>query len=292
MEETAFFSTKTTLFYVLMKIRSKSPFREAPLQPLLLKNLQLRCGDWSIRSLRVNRHLQPFDRVAPHTHGHGQLLLYLRGRGEQQVDQKKWAVGAGAVFFIPPGKKHAFRETGPRRAICLVVDLAGGGVRRWGFRHGFLPAERMAEVRQRVAGMGMGRSSGLELSAGSAALLVLDVCRQACRGAGVKNEVGSSVIRRLERVWRIDEDGKWPRPGELAKRVGLQKDYLNRMVRLSSGLTLGQWRAGELLRSVEADIQKGLRVFDVAGRAGFTDQNYFSRWFRKQTGLAPTRWRK
>jgi AraC family L-rhamnose operon transcriptional activator RhaR len=292
MEETALLSTKTTLFYVLMKIRSKSPFREAPLQPLLLRNLQLRCGDWSIRSLRVNRHLQPFDRVAPHRHPHGQLLLYLRGRGEQQVDQKKWSVGAGAVFFIPPGKKHAFRETGPRRAICLVVDLAGGGVRRWGFRHGFLPAERMAEVRQRVAGMGVGRSSGLELSAGSAALLVLDVCRQACRGGAIKNEVGSPVIRRLERVWRMDEEGKWPRPGELAKRVGLQKDYLNRMVRLSSGLTLGQWRAGELLRSVEADIKKGLRVFEVASRAGFTDQNYFSRWFRKQTGLAPTRWHK
>ena len=292
MEESAFFSTKTTLFYVLMKIPRKSPFREAPLQPLLLRNLQLRCGDWSIRSLRVNRHLQPFDRVAPHRHPHGQLLLYLRGRGEQQVDQKKWSVGAGAVFFIPPGKKHAFRETGPRRAICLVVDLAGGGVRRWGFRHGFLPAERMAEVRQRVAGMGEGRSSGLELSAGSAALLVLDVCRQACRGGAVKNEAGSPVIRRLERVWRMDDEGKWPRPGELAKRVGLQKDYLNRMVRLSSGLTLGQWRAGELLRSVEADIKKGLRVFDVAGRAGFTDQNYFSRWFRKQTGLAPTKWRK
>ena len=275
-----------------MKIPRKSPFREAPLQPLLLRNLQLRCGDWSIRSLRVNRHLQPFDRVAPHRHPHGQLLLYLRGRGEQQVDQKKWVVGAGAVFFIPPGKKHAFRETGPRRAICLVVDLAGGGVRRWGFRHGFLPAERMAEVRQRVAGMGEGRSSGLELSAGSAALLVLDVCRQACRGVAVKSEAGSPVIRRLERVWRMDKEGNWPRPGELAKRVGLQKDYLNRMVRLSSGLTLGQWRAGELLRSVEADIRKGLRVFDVAGRAGFTDQNYFSRWFRKQTGLAPTKWIK
>jgi AraC-like DNA-binding protein len=30
----------------------------------------------------------------------------------------------------------------------------------------------------------------------------------------------------------------------------------------------------------------------VADRAGFQDQNYFSRWFRKQTGLTPTKWRK
>jgi AraC-like DNA-binding protein len=173
-----------------------------------------------------------------------------------------------------------------------VVDLAGEGPRRWGFRKGFLPAERMAEVRQRVAGMGAERSQGLELSAGSAALLVLDLCRKAC--GKIREEIvsKSSVVRRLERVWKIDEQGRWPGPRELALRVGLQKDYLNRLVRRSCGLTLGQWRARELLRSVELDIQKGIRISVVADRAGFHDQNYFSRWFRKQTGLAPSKWRK
>ena len=92
------------------------------MQPLLLRNLQLRCGDWSIRSLRVNRHLQPFDRVAPHRHPHGQLLLYLRGRGEQQVDEKKWSVGAGAVFFIALRKKTCVSGDGAEEG-----DLSGGG---------------------------------------------------------------------------------------------------------------------------------------------------------------------
>ncbi len=292
MEENALFSIKTTLFYVLMKILEKSPFRDAPLQPLLLRNLQLRCGEWSIRSLRVNRHLQPFDRVAPHRHPHGQLLLYLRGRGEQEVEGKKWSVGAGAVFFIPPGRRHAFRETGPRRAICLVVDYQGEGPKGWGFRQGFLPAERMAELRQRVTSMSGERAGGLELTAGSATLLVLEVCRQACgwRGRGLGDR--AQILRRLERIWKRSEEGRWPRPGELARRVGLQKDYFNRQVKLACGLTVGQWRARELLRAVEADLQKGTKISVVADRAGFLDQNYFSRWFRKQTGLAPTKWRK
>jgi len=43
---------------------------------------------------------------------------------------------------------------------------------------------------------------------------------------------------------------------------------------------------------VEQDILKGVRISLVADRAGFLDQNYFSRWFRKQTGLAPSKWRK
>jgi AraC family L-rhamnose operon transcriptional activator RhaR len=100
------------------------------------------------------------------------------------------------------------------------------------------------------------------------------------------------LMRRLERVWSRDGEGRWPGPAELAKRVGLQKDYLNRMVRHGTGLTLGQWRARELLRNVEQDILKGVRISLVADRAGFLDQNYFSRWFRKQTGLAPSKWRK
>jgi hypothetical protein len=112
MEETALFSIKTTLFYVLMKNLEKSPFREAPLQPLLLRNLQLRCGDWSIRSLRVNRHLQPFDRVAPHRHPHGQLLLYLRGRGEQQVMRKSGWWERAPFSLFPREKNMRFGRRG------------------------------------------------------------------------------------------------------------------------------------------------------------------------------------
>jgi AraC-like DNA-binding protein len=30
----------------------------------------------------------------------------------------------------------------------------------------------------------------------------------------------------------------------------------------------------------------------VADRCGFTDANYFTRWFRNQTGLTPKDWQK
>jgi AraC family L-rhamnose operon transcriptional activator RhaR len=77
----------------------------------------------------------------------------------------------------------------------------------------------------------------------------------------------------------------------LARRVGLQKDYLNRLVRRACGLTLGQWRDRELLRAAESKLRRGLTVIDVAGELGFNDSSYFARWFRKQTGLTPVQWR-
>ena len=229
---------------------------KAPVQPIVLRRLDLRCGEWTVRSLRVNRHLQPFDRYAPHRHAHGQLLLYLRGRGEQRVGDKKLPVGPGAVFFIPPARVHEFREQAPRRAICLVADLGGKGPRALGFRHGWLSAEALA-------------------------------CLKEPQGSG-----GAAIMKRLQRVWRPDatSGSSWVRPAELAKRVGLQKDYLNRLVRRATGLTLGQWRDRELLRAAEASLRHGHRVAVVASDLGFSDANYFARWFRKQTGLSPSHW--
>jgi len=264
---------------------------KAPVQPIVLRRLHLRCGDWTVRSLRVNRHLQPFDRYAPHRHAHGQLLLYLRGCGEQRVGHKKLPVGPGAVFFIPPARVHEFREQAPRRAICLVADLGGKGPRALGFRHGWLSAEALASIRQHVASLSSESGKGLDLSAGGAALLVMDICRRACLKEP-QSSGGAAIMKRLQRAWRPDRAGEaqWLRPAELAKRVGLQKDYLNRLVRRATGLTLGQWRDRELLRAAEASLRQGHRVAAVASDLGFSDANYFARWFRKQTGLSPSHW--
>jgi AraC family transcriptional activator of pobA len=285
MGENALSGTKTTLFIVLM---AKIP--PAPVAPIVLRRLRLRCGDWSVRALRVNRHLQPFERYAPHRHPHGQLLLYLRGHGEQRVGRHKHPAGPGTVFFIPPGRIHEFREQAPRRAICLVADLGGTAPKKQGFRRGQLSAEALASVRQQVAALSSESGRQLDLTAGGAALLILDACRRACTGETAAARAGATILGRVQRAWRAGPDGCWPRPAELARRTGLQKDYLNRLVRRACGLTLGQWRDRELLRVAEEALKSGGRVARVSDSLGFSDPSYFARWFRKQTGLPPSHW--
>jgi AraC family transcriptional activator of pobA len=285
MGENALSGTKTTLFIVLMP-----KVAPAPVSPMVLRRLRLRCGDWAVRALRVNRHLQPFERYAPHRHSHGQLLLYLRGRGEQRIGRQRHPAGPGTVFFIPPGRIHEFREQAPRRAICLVADLGGAAPRKLGFRRGQLSAEALALVRQQVASLASENHRHLDLAAGGATLIILDACRRACGGEASAPSAGSVVLGRLQRAWRVGADGRWPRPAELARRAGLQKDYLNRLVRRACGLTLGQWRDRELLRAAEHELKRGNRVAVVAESLGFSDPSYFARWFRKQTGLPPSDW--
>jgi AraC family transcriptional activator of pobA len=61
-------------------------------------------------------------------------------------------------------------------------------------------------------------------------------------------------------------------------------------VRRACGLTLGQWRDRELLRTAEDQLKRGARVAVVSASLGFSDPSYFARWFRKQTGLPPSHW--
>jgi len=268
--------------------------KDSSLRPILLRRLHLRCGDWSVRELRLNRHLQPFDKNTPHRHAHGQLLVYLRGRGEQRIGKSAHPVAPGAVFFIPPGTEHAFVEQSPRLAICLVADLGGPGPGRFGKATGWLPAEELANFRERLNHLSSERAGRtektgiLELEVGGTALLLLESCRRACLSTPVPLQSNSTVIRRLLRS--LESMAPPPAPAELARRVGLQQDYLNRLVRRSTGLTLGQWRAREVLRASEQELAKGGAIGEAALRLGFSDANYFSRWFRRQTGLNPRAW--
>ena len=82
-------------------------------------------------------------------------------------------------------------------------------------------------------------------------------------------------------------------PQDHARSAGVSTNYLNRIVKKHTGHPMGAWidmarlgRAKKLLR--ESDLP----VIDVAAETGFEDQSYFSRFFRKHTGITPSEYRK
>ena len=77
----------------------------------------------------------------------------------------------------------------------------------------------------------------------------------------------------------------------MARRIGYQPDYLNRMLKQFCGLTLGELRGAARLQTARRLLSETRPIADVAIETGFDDPNYFSRWFRAQTGYTPTAWR-
>ena len=101
----------------------------------------------------------------------------------------------------------------------------------------------------------------------------------------------ASVSRFLESVFNPDR-----MPGTIASyasETGISENYLSRLVKKATGRSVGAWidivriqRAKRLLTETREPVS------DIAAAVGIDDQSYFSRLFKKETGLTPSAFRK
>lgn len=73
---------------------------------------------------------------AVHRHAYGELVVILRGRGVHLTSDNSYELGAGDVFYIPPGTIHGFH------------DAAGMEIQNLAFGPHDLLAESYAGLRQ------------------------------------------------------------------------------------------------------------------------------------------------
>lgn len=78
-----------------------------------------------------------------------------------------------------------------------------------------------------------------------------------------------------------------------ASRLGVSPNHLNRTVKRCTGRSAGDWVDISRLALAKYLLRRtGMPVIDVASAAGFDDQSYFSRFFKRHTGLTPTDFRR
>ena len=79
----------------------------------------------------------------------------------------------------------------------------------------------------------------------------------------------------------------------LAQGVYLTPTYLSGVFKKETGQTIGEYIVKvrmEEARKMLAD--KSMKLYEVAGRCGYVDQNYFAKVFKRQTGVTPSEYRK
>jgi len=108
---------------------------------------------------------------------------------------------------------------------------------------------------------------------------------------GQEDTLPSAVSRFLESVF--DPERTSGTIASYAGEIGISENYLSRLVKNATGRSVGAWidivriqRAKRLLSDTR------LSIMDIASSVGVEDQSYFSRLFKKETGLTPSSFRR
>jgi AraC family transcriptional activator of pobA len=268
---------------------------------LLIDKADIRLPGLHVLTFALHRHLPEHASVEPHKHGWSQAILYLSGNGRQVLAGSEARVEPGTLVLLPPGVSHAFSRGDGRAPLCVMIDFRLKGARKKTAVVCSLNRSELAQVRQQLGQLMKlppGGTVGCVGDEGNAlhwegAVAVLQVLMTALRAAGWLERVqvsvaggknGSAIQGMLAKV-----DHESPL-GQVVQKSGYQRDHLNRLVKKETGLTLGQFRAQQRLTKAKELLGQGVQVAAVATAVGLPDQSYFARWFRKQTGQAPSVW--
>jgi AraC-like DNA-binding protein len=249
--------------------------------PVLVQTIEIHALGFVLRKLQLNRHRDA--EVSSHAHEWAQLILYLSGEGMQQVGSRARTARTGDLFVIPPRTPHGFAVHGRSRPLCLVLDYELEGATRVRPTHRRLPPETLNELHALLARVpAKGR---LTLADYSSILAV--VSRLLDQPAGQRAEAIPGVYQRVTDLLRS------PAPlAKIAQSAGYHPDHLTRKLKREAGLGLRALRDRLRLETAQAALRTAPTIAEAAAQSGFDDPNYFTRWFRHQTGKAPSAWRR
>jgi len=267
-----------------------------------------------IEEVRSRGHLYQWE-IRPHLHqGLYQVLWLASGQAEVALDESLTRVQGPAAIVVPPGVVHGFRFPPDTDGLVLTMSarfLVEGDFQAVG------EAFRQLFAMPRVLAFDADDALSHRLGA---------LLRELAQEFTLPGEAGGPVVGWLARavVWRLaqardrgqraDAGGRahrhqalftrflllveahclehWPLE-RYASRLGLSTQRLNRLVRAESGRSALELVHERLTREAcRRLVYVAAPAASLALELGFADPAYFTRFFKRRTGLTPQRWRQ
>ncbi len=228
------------------------------------------------------------------------LLYIARGECHVVLSDGEHTVGEGGLIFFFPGERQEYFFEPNSGSVSYYIHFTGRDadqiLRSLGFfGKNIFRAPKNRELEQIFEQMLREYSLAQACHESVTAGLLLSVLGLASRGVAFANapidvEKRARVQSAIERMY-ADMDKKLS-IAALARECNFSLGYFAHLFRATVGMSphaylshLRVERAKNMLLHTESS------VMEVALAVGFADQNYFSRFFKEQTGVAPSEYR-
>jgi len=250
------------------------------------------------------------DMVFPHKHNFYHLVLFTQGSGSHIIDFSEYQILPYQIYFMRPGQVHTWKFAGDEdgfvvnfhqeyfQSFLLNTDYLQ--------EFSFLAGQTSEAVRQ-IAGAHQALLRRLfeALLHLKTAMAHPDLCRvsllqiflyleewQEKKATLQGANYNYTIFRNYQQL--VDRNFKHLKlPKEYAEMLYITPNHLNAICKDYVGMQAGEViRNRILLESKRLLINKNLNINEIATELNFSDNSYFSKFFKKLSGQTPEEFRK
>ena len=258
----------------------------------------------------ANRH---FSVKYPHRHDFFEVLYLLKGSGYHVIDGNKYEIKPPCVFFMSPGQAHKLELSNDIEGFIFIFTSDFYMLNRsnqnslieFPFFYTIhqdnppLLLENESDIRflenlfrQSIAEISRPGDYFQEMLRS-----ILDLILTTC---AARYQVNENMLNKgkgqilVKRFFHLVEENhqKNLSLSDYSGMIGVTPNHLTQTVKLLTGKTSSQIiKAKQLLEIKRLLVHTNLSVSEIANQLNFEDQSYFTKFFKRETGITPIQYR-